>query len=90
MICEILMTFSEGKTVNTSKSFFARKWKRYSFYSLIGFAVWHYIYYTIEFNENVRKPEERRDMAYIHWLKKQFPILRRYGIPYRESSVEKK
>uniref|UniRef100_A0A0R3RPR8 Transposase n=1 Tax=Elaeophora elaphi TaxID=1147741 RepID=A0A0R3RPR8_9BILA len=56
----------------------------------INLRVWHYIHYTIEFNEKVRKPEERRDMLYIHWLKKQFPALRQYGIPYRESSVDKK
>ncbi|KAM3717099.1 Beta-glucosidase [Dirofilaria immitis] len=74
------MTFSEEETVNARKSFFARKWKRYSFHSFIGFAVWHYIYYTIEFNEKVRKPEERRDMAYVHWLKKKFPILRQFRI----------
>ncbi|KAK6108452.1 hypothetical protein QQG55_32135 [Brugia pahangi] len=84
------MIFSKEKTKNTRKSFFTSKWKRYSLYGFIGSAVWHYIYYTIEFNENIRKPEERRDMTYIQWLKKQFPALRQYGIPYRENSVEKK
>ncbi|VDN20644.1 unnamed protein product [Gongylonema pulchrum] len=45
---------------------------------LLDVSVWHYVYYTIEFNETVKKPEERRDMAHIHWLKKHFPFLRQY------------
>ncbi|VDN05489.1 unnamed protein product [Thelazia callipaeda] len=80
------MTPDKSETVDVKKSFFARKWKRYTVYALMGFAAWHYVYYTIEFNEKVRKPEERRDMMYIHWIKKQFPALRQYGIPYKDDT----
>ncbi|VDK69096.1 unnamed protein product [Litomosoides sigmodontis] len=84
------MSISKDQSSNIGKSFFAKGWKRFALYGLIGSAVWHYVHYTIEFNEKVRKLEDRRDMAYIHWLKKHFPTLRQYGIPYRESSVDKK
>lgn len=44
------MTFYEGEAVKARKSFFARKWKRYSFYGLIGAAGNDFAVYTTFFS----------------------------------------
>lgn len=49
--------------------------------------VYHYVYYTIEMNEKIRKIEDRKDLRHIHWLKENFPSLRKYGITFKESPL---
>ncbi|PAV57507.1 hypothetical protein WR25_23632 [Diploscapter pachys] len=40
----------------------------------------HFAYYTIQRNDSLVAPDQRRELFYVRWLKEAFPSLKQYGV----------